>query len=435
MSRLMSGMTSVLIVAIAATTARAETLEKELLKQAPVILKFAREHGYKNLGVLKFRVKKGDEAATDSAGPLNANLASRLEVALVLANPNDADKQVAIISDASKVASGIRGANHLTKEGRLALFDGRYSLPWGEEKVTADAFVTGVVALSGDDQVVNVGLLAFGKDAKLEKVGSFEAAADPALLFESGESFLVRGAFDGGKPIPVAVVVKDAGRVRTKETPFPLVDTQAPVELDIYYDDRKVAWEVRDGRAWVPEPREGQKIHFIVRRKHGVTGTYGIVLMVNGENTLYRQRLPVKDCRKWILEPNVNTIEVEGFKINEKEMERFRVLSRAESKKNEIYYGADVGTIALAVFREWKAKEEPGILTDEEEDLAALSHGVFPGDRPKNLAALKSRLRSDASATRGLIVGGERVGFETRKVKFVADPTPVMTAVVTYYRP
>src|SRR5258708_27661073 len=124
---------AVILTAMPAS-ARADEIEKVLLKQAPVILKFAQEHGYKNLGVLKFRVKKGEDAATDSAGPLNTNLARRLEVALVLANPNDADKQVAIIRDASKVASGIRGANHLTKEGRIALFEGKYPLPWGAQE-------------------------------------------------------------------------------------------------------------------------------------------------------------------------------------------------------------------------------------------------------------------------------------------------------------
>lgn len=422
------------LVLIAAPV-RADELEKELLKQAPTILKFAREHNYKNIGVLKFRVKKGDEAATDSAGPLNSNLARRLEVALVLANPNEADKQVGIIRDASKVAGTLKGANHLTKEGRVALFEGRYTPAWGEDKVTADAFISGVVVLSADAQKASVGILAFGKDAKLEKVCSFDAATDPSLLFESGESFMVRGAFDGGKPIPVTAVVKDAGKVRTKEAKFPLADDASPVELQIYYDDKKVNLEIRDGKALVTEPEEGQKIRFVIRRRPGVTGTYGVVLMVNGENTLYRQRLPLAECRKWILEDGENEMEIDGFKISAKEMERFRVLSRAESKKNEIYYGADVGTVGLAIFREKKTKEEPRILTDDEEDLVALGRAEFPADLPRSLGALKSRLRADASGTRGLIVGGERVGVENRKVKFTADPTPVMSATIRYYRP
>ena len=141
-----------------------------MLKQAPRVIRYLKGHDYKNVGVLKFRVKKGDEAATDSAGPLNTNLARRLEVALVLANPNDADKQVAIIRDASKVASNLRGANHLTKEGRIVLFEGKYALPWGDQEVRADAFLTGVVALSVDGQKASVGILAFGKDAKLENL-------------------------------------------------------------------------------------------------------------------------------------------------------------------------------------------------------------------------------------------------------------------------
>jgi hypothetical protein len=98
-----------------------------------------------------------------------------------------------------------------------------------------------------------------------------------------------------------------------------------------------------------------------------------------------------------------------------------------------MYYGADVGTIGLAVFREKKVKDEPRLQTDDEEDMIVLSRGVFPNEKAKNLAALKAQLRTDIR--RNLIEGGKTVDVETRKVAFKADPTPIMTATVTYYRP
>ena len=40
---------------------RADNLDAELVKQTPGILNYLRDHNYANVGVLKFRVKKGTE--------------------------------------------------------------------------------------------------------------------------------------------------------------------------------------------------------------------------------------------------------------------------------------------------------------------------------------------------------------------------------------
>src|SRR5437588_8087627 len=102
--------------------------------------------------------------------------------------------------------------------------------------------------------------------------------------------------------------------------------------------------------------------------------------------------LPDAQCRKWILEPGANSVTVRGFQVNGDSANEFRVLSRTESKDNEVYYGADVGTISLAVFREKKERAAPS-LKDEAEDEQALLRGVFPKGRPLNLAALQHQLR------------------------------------------
>src|SRR4051794_15767530 len=56
------------------------SLDLAVLKQAPEIISYLKDHRYKNVGVLKFRVKKGDEPASDHVGPLNLNIAGRLEI-------------------------------------------------------------------------------------------------------------------------------------------------------------------------------------------------------------------------------------------------------------------------------------------------------------------------------------------------------------------
>ena len=59
----------------------ADGLEKELLVQAPKLLKGLKESGYKNIGVLKFLVKIGDKPSSDRVGTLNQRLTEKLEMA------------------------------------------------------------------------------------------------------------------------------------------------------------------------------------------------------------------------------------------------------------------------------------------------------------------------------------------------------------------
>jgi hypothetical protein len=126
--------------------------------------------------------------------------------------------------------------------------------------------------------------------------------------------------------------------------------------------------------------------------------------------------------------------EVEGSKA-----EKFRVLSREESLKNEMNYGSDLGTISLVVFRERKGGDRPPLdLREEGEDLEALQRGVFPQERPQNLAALQEQLRRpqwETDDSRGIIKPGNKIDSKVQIVKINWDPTPVMSATVVYYRP
>jgi hypothetical protein len=426
----------------------AEDLEKQMLRQAPQILDKLRENGYRNVGVLKFRVKKGNEPLTDNAGPLNLTLANRLEMALVLANK--VKSPLGIIHDASAVAARLPGASHLTAEGRAKLFGADYPLAWGTEKVKADALLTGIALISPDLRDMNVGILAFDKDGKgLQKVAQFTAPVDAVALIESGESFLLRGAFDQepeqttpaaqpAKPLTPAAAVQTAARVREQQQDYPLADQVAPIELEVRYDGRKVPLEIVGGKARIPEPQEGQEVTLVLSRRIDNKERYAVVLKVNGENTLYKQRLRDVDCRKWVLDPGDGPITIRGFQKDGQTAEKFRVLSREESKAREVYYGADVGTISISVFREKKGKDKPvPVLTlkeaDEAEDLAALTRGVFPEETSQNLAALQVQLRSQE--TRGLIGEGDKIGSEVQRVKFIPDPVAVMSATITYYKP
>src|SRR5215813_2185014 len=69
---------------LGAGSARADHLDDSLNNKGQEIVEALRSKGVKNVGVLRFRVKEGNRAETWSAGPLNGNLAVRLENVLVM---------------------------------------------------------------------------------------------------------------------------------------------------------------------------------------------------------------------------------------------------------------------------------------------------------------------------------------------------------------
>ncbi len=467
MSLLLAGPASV-----SAADSASASLDRALQEQAPEILKQLREKGYKNVGILKFRIKKGTDPVSDKVGTLNMFLADRLEVALILVNSNDPAKQIGIIKKASATAAKIPGASHVTADGRAKLFTSEYPLSWGDSNVKPDAFLTGIAQVSADLKQITVGILVFDASggALTKVVPPFDAVTTPSMLGEVGESFTLRGAFDSAKPeIVQAKVIEVAAKVKTSDASHPLADPATPVMLEIHYDGKPVPLEFRNGKAFVAEPQQGQKVMLVLRRTEHAKGRLGVVVKVNGENTLNRQRLRDIDCRKWVLDPGATPMKLEGYQLEQDTAEEFRVLSDAESSAAEFSYGADVGMISLTVFREvgGEALPEAGpaktptpalpqpdtpkiakkpdpsptppsdLPEEAAEDLLALSRGIHPPKTPKNLAALKHQLRegSRTSDTRGLIAQGQVTASTVKKVQFTADPTPILSAAINYYSP
>jgi hypothetical protein len=451
----------VTLVGIAAPT-RAADLEGALLDRAKVLIKHSQAKGYKTVGVLKFLGAKDGNAFSDNLGTVNTLLARRLEVALVLAN--DPRNPVGIMDDASAVAARTRGANHLTAEGRKALFAAQYKPAWGNPstRVTSDAFLTGLVEVSKDLKTLRVSFLAFDrKTNKLEPVPGVPDAVvpnRPSALVELGESFTVRGAFDDGKvetkakpkndgdakpqakndppkekakndppaDLPKdADVIQQAKAVKDQVAKHPAEDPKAPVKLTVLYDGKAVPVQVRDGKAFVPEPTTGQKVEFVMTRD-AKAGRYGMVLKVNGENTLDKERLPDAKCRMYVLTNPGETVRIGGYQLGVDRVETFRVLSAPESKAREVNYGPEVGTLTLTVFPEGKAP-----VPDLSEDAAEKS-AVAKADLPpsQNFDSLKAKLLEDAN--RGLIAEGAQVPGKVQVVNFTPAPTPAMTLTVIY---
>lgn len=428
----------------------AQTIAEGMQKQIPSIIQFLNENDLKNIGVLKFRVRKaGAKEVSDSVGPMNSLLADRLELGLILANPFQESDQLKIIEGASDQVAKISGANHLEAEGREKLFAQEYSLAWGDEKIKADAFITGGVVISSDNLSAKVVLLYVTKDGSdSEQIGEmFTAQLDAQSLSESGQSFTLRGIFDGGKTTSSfkqnqkqkqELVRKEVVKVKSQQTSFPLSDPSAPMRLEIKYDGRKMPVEMRGGEAFVREPRQGQNVELVLTRSTSARGRLGAVLKVNGENTLYRSTVRDLDAPKWVFSPQHKQTVVKGYQIDKDRIDKFKILSDEESKLRAMDYGRNVGQIQLTVFPELTGPAPNEFILDEdEEDLVAMFRGVHPKKQPKNLGALKHQIRlagKSGPQTRGLIVGGESGKNKINIVKFKPDPTPLMSVTITYYK-
>jgi hypothetical protein len=422
------------------------SLERTLLNKAPQILKFARDQHYQNIGILKFRIREWRGQPSDRAGVLNLNLADRLELALIL--KNQLGEPVGIVHNASAVAAAIPGASHLTKEGRPKLFAASYPLAWGSSTVVPDAFLVGVVQVEEDFQTAVIRISAFDrKNDNWQIVAEFKARLTTNDLAEMGISFTTRGGFNNGQfNLSNEDENKQANKeaalvalaVKTKQARHPLDDPASPVVLTIQYDGQPVTVEFRGGGgAFVPEPNEGQRVSLVIGRRNPEDKTrYAVVLKVNGENTLYRQRKKDLDCNAWVLEPGEQPLTIDGFQITDTAKQKFTVLSKAASKSREMDYGADVGTISMTVFQPNSAVTPPLPASNnsaEDDDFAALSHGNFLKESPDSLFLLQSQLLKQMRA--GLIAEGKTEAGATRTVKFDPDPVPVLVASVTYYKP
>ncbi len=453
----------------AAVPARAADLESALLDRAKGLIQHCKQKGYKTVGVLKFLGAKEGGELSDNLGTVNTLLARRLEVALVLAN--DPRNPVDLIEDASAVAARTPGANHRTPEGRKALLAAKYKLAWGDPKarVSPDAFLTGLVGVSKDLKTLTVSFLSFDRATNtLAPVPGVPDAVVPnraAALVELGESFTLRGAFDDGKveakkakgneakpkektdaeakpkeekkADPPADLPKDkdavqqAKEVRDQAAKHPAEDPDAPVKLTVLYNGKPVRVEVRDGKAFVPEPAQGQTVEFVLA-KDGTPRRFGVVLKVNGENTLDKQRLPDARCRMWVLAAPKEAVAVRGYQLGTDRLETFRVLSVPESKAREVNYGADVGTITVTVFPEEKGPAPAPDLAEDAAEKTAVAVAKLPAEPSKSFDSLKAKLLEDAN--RGLIAEGAQVKGEVRVVKFTPAATPVMTLTVVYYK-
>jgi len=218
----------------------------------------------------------------------------------------------------------------------------------------------------------------------------------------------------------------------------PYFDPKARVKLKILYDGKEQKVEYRDGKAFVNPPKVDQEVKFVLTRDAAPV-RYGAVLKINGESTVFKQKLPDQECRRWIMAPDRSSITITGYQLDNDTEEAFRVATPAESADRMVHYGEAAGTFTLTVFQELKGEE---LVQDATDSLAPkvkiLRKGAIPPAGAENDGALKKQLEDDADRGMedgGLIVPGDRTKSEVTRTKFKPHPTPVMSFKIFYFKP
>ena len=428
-------------LALAAPLARAgDPLDDALLDKAGGVIDQLKKKGFKNVGVLKFLVRQGDGAPSDDVGDLNLALANKLEVALILANTDD---RFGIIDKASEqVARGkLLAANHRTEDGRKAFFIQKYELAWSRDKVEPSGFLAGIATFSQDLKKLKIQFQVFDRSGQMQDLpGTVSAPTNPEMLAQAGYSYALaparQKALIAGDPPPAREVqkreiVEQIARGSAPEPkvvpvppPSPLAD--GPIKWTVLYDGKPVA----PSGTSLPEPGPTDRVEFAL--SNPTQGTYAVVLLVNGENTLYQERTAPAACRKWVLGPGMS-VTVRGFQVGPDEVAPFRVLPPEEPLPDAVRYGDHAGTFRLVVFHGKMSEVNPADQTAKADPRDAASLALSrtrggtrpPGVKPQSLKALQADLRGrlGAEGARGFVVkGASTEKFETRSVFFVASP-------------
>lgn len=438
------------LVAVAAS-APADTLAESLYAKAPAVLQKLKKKDMKAVGVLKFTATDEAGKANDDLNELGLTLAVRTQTALVLANK---DEQFVIIQNPNKQVAKLTTANHLTEDGRKAFFDKEYEPAFGEGLVKATGFVIGSARMSTDRKVLTVKLQLFDRDGKVSDLtDEWKVDLDPDLLGEAGQSYTLppiqQKAVVSGRPLKkeevqklvvdtaVAVVKATPPTADTKPVPNPALDA-CPVKWEIRYNDKV---QPVSG-SLLPEPDESDKVSFVLTNP-SKDETYAVVLLVNGESTLYKERQAVAKCRKWILEPRTQTV-VNGFQMAADKSAEFKVVRPDDPEADSVRYSENLGQFRLVVYAGKVTDKNPapvdGKTVDEVSAIANARLNDRPdGARPQSLESLQAALTRngrDSTNARGVVVAGKAVDSKTVQVWFApASDQPVADITLRYFHP
>lgn len=361
------GLLALSVLVTGAPSARADNLDIQLAYQANRIVPQLEKKGYKNVGVLHFRVQRAGAKETFNLGSLSENLATRVENALIIGA--NADKPLGVIRDASGVAAAKKLGWFHNQEARKKLFDVSYPLAWGNRTVKADAFLTGVVKVSANLEEATLVLEVFDK-TNLEpmELRKLHVDVDRSLLSDMGQTFSAgQRGLKWAKRDKAAVRDahrRDAGE-STTETAGP--DDVAGFKIQVKYGDEEQAIQKdseSNGEYRVQSPRPGQKVTVVLTHNGKTDKKLACVAKMNGQSLYKMQDRESKDCQMWVFAPNeVQKFDGYYIELTGDNLKPFKVLTEEESKAREDEFGNKVGLLELDVFESRSGESEPMLIS------------------------------------------------------------------------
>lgn len=426
-----------LALGLFAATARADRLDAQLSVEAPKIVEALRKQGVKNVGVLRFRVQEGKRAESFTTGPINGNLVTRLENALILNAGTDEKDALGIIRDAGAEAArqGVNGWFGNEAEQQKLFAVSTYPLAWGESQVKANVFLTGVIKVPADYRSCTVTIEQLTAPGKLEKLSEFSMPTDVALLRDLGKSFsLVRRGAKVGDRSPQALrkravdqiaalggegggggadasdaplLGKEQQAINIGGIEFQIMDNDQPVEIKESADpERRSQYEIKS-------PTAESVVTF--RATNKTDRTLGLDVHLNGLSVLFERSEMPELCRVFVLKPGVS-IRIRGVyqegEANKYVVAPFKVLVGPEAKRIAADLGPRAGEVQVTVFEELKdedrpkpvvgkddkddkgGKEDKGLKEDEDRKTDDALPISFRGARPRELKRASSSLAS-----------------------------------------
>lgn len=337
--------------------ARGAEVDRLLYRQARKLYETIAARKAGTVAVLKFRAQKASEPETFHAGRINMTMAEMLENVLIAGKVN-LDQDTRIIRNASLTASSAgQKLNYLNPADRSKLFNLVYAEAEGQS-ATPDVFFTGVVKLDQRTHTTTVIIEAFDRaNNSIDEIARFTAENDPATISEFGQAYVLATRDVFGSPDAGLAKAADAqGDGARTLTPFTR-STESLGMLKMFLNKEPVPFEP-DSAGQSPgalrfncrEPMESDTVEFAIDNV-SKDQRIAVVLKINGESTLKRERDSAANCQKWIVDPG-KSLAIGGFYESEtgKNMRKFVV--KPTPNPDEPLSPSLQGTIDFHVFVE-----------------------------------------------------------------------------------
>jgi len=475
--------------------AKADQIDRTLVRNADDITKAVRSLGGERVAVLKFDVTVGGKPSEFQAGLANVKLAQKIENLLILTN--DPKAPLFILSDAGVAASKLPAkTTWRDAEGRKALC-GLKGLPlaWDDsQKLTPDSFITGELQIDADYKSAKIVIYGFTA-AKPEELKTLYTTpkdssnpAKPGIVTDRGFLALAGVSFAlGNVPKNRGDGDKNALFQAASKTSFGQTAAQSPIKLQMIVDEKPVAPQTDSAysgngsvQLQLPDPTKGSTVSFRLENP-SKDKTYGVLLAVNGRNTNSLDKnynldsKDAKDHRLWILGPG-EKVSIKGFYTDAKtgDYDPFKVIDNDKSPlEYSMMSGEFRGLITMHVFGErteptssdtglpkTSGPTDPTSPVNEEVELSVVSLGVggtassevrsagsldkakkkmeeLAGVRTAPNGALNPDPEKVSKTEKGLIVPSEsrQLDGKIEAVQFKMDTNCVAFLQIRYYTP